>query len=323
MAVFLVEKPRLLPSFFFFGIAWFMCATMWFKHYSPDPWIRCKSFSDFFIALILGYQSAETIEAHENEEKAIASKEEWDQRVKAAEEAAAKAAEEAAKAAEAEEKLLKEFGENAPGEEEAAEGSTGFPKISILKPILFPIQQNLALVCYYGRVVRNVIIWEESYFSFWITFSSLVLGVVFVFLPWVFLLKWTLRIIVWTFLGPWMFFVDKCYLQRKKPLTEEQEEKREEKLEKEKSEGREEMADELRRQREEELKAKDMKAALYGKYETTVPAVQSDRYIDYPLHSSSATKYHCEEDDIQAVERIGGQDLPIAGETTPLIPKQE
>merc|ERR1712150_196816 len=98
-------------------------------------------------------------------------------------------------------------------------------------------------------------------------------------------------------------------------------EKKEEEEEKEISERLEAKSDELRRQREEALKAKDMKAALYGKYETAVPVLQNDRYVDYPLYTSSATPYHYDDDDIKGVERVGGQELP--GESTPLLPKQD
>merc|ERR1712174_111062 len=76
-----------------------------------------------------------------------------------------------------------------------------------MKPILYPVQKNLGIVCDVLRVMKNLIIWEECYYSFWLTMGSFVVGVACLFVPWRFLAIWSCRIFVWTLLGPWMKLV--------------------------------------------------------------------------------------------------------------------
>lgn len=106
-----VERPQLLPSLFFATIGWFMIAVMDYRHTLPNPWSRCKLFSEFAWTLLLGktYQPPETIEAYENHAESEKYMEEWQKRIKDSEEAAAKAYEENLKAQQEYEKEMDEI----------------------------------------------------------------------------------------------------------------------------------------------------------------------------------------------------------------------
>lgn len=118
--------------------------------------------------------------------------------------------------------------------------------------------------------------------------------------------------------------MDKFYLQKlekaqPETLTKEEEEKAEQKRLEAKIELAKLQEKDARQKREEALKQKDMKAALFGNYETRIPVIQTDRYYDLPLPTSSAVpisqKKEIEGDKSRGaptttVERIGGQSLP-------------
>jgi hypothetical protein len=60
IAAFLVENPRMIPAFTFYGIAWIMVASMGTRAHHPSPWLRCKSFFTFMEILLRGTCHAET-----------------------------------------------------------------------------------------------------------------------------------------------------------------------------------------------------------------------------------------------------------------------
>ena len=161
--------------------------------------------------------------------------------------------------------------------------------------------------------MRNVYIWEEPYFAFFLTSASLVVGLVFLFVPWAFLIRWTGRIVAWGVFGPHMKLVDIFYYSKLKPATEEEESKQLSEY----FEGQRKVAEATALaaliETEDAQKLKAIKKLLYGKYIVRVPVVKSERFRDIPLHKSSA-KPHQKEDDSETVlrattVRIGGQQL--------------
>lgn len=167
VAIYLVENPNLFPSFFFASLAWIMLAANGYRRYTPDIWSRCKGFDDFLMVLMLGESQLppHSIKPYENHEKAQAFLEDWKKRLADSEAAAAKSIKEAEKRQQEYERELAEIGE------EHVDISTKGSSLSVdpFKPILFPLQQTLAIVCRYIRHVKFIILWEECYISFWIT----------------------------------------------------------------------------------------------------------------------------------------------------------
>lgn len=288
-AVLLVERPQLLPSFFLFGIAWIFFATMEYRSQLPDVWSRCKTYSELAKTLALGISGSPpvSIAPLENYAEAKRFADEWRKRITESEEKAAKAYRESVR-------LQEEYANEA---EEFVETDTdmstkqGGMSIDPFKPLLYPVQQNLALVCRYVRHVKFVIFWEECYISFWVATGCILLGTVFLFVPWLFLIKWTSRAVAWTLFGPWMKLVDIYYVSKLEPPTEEDLEL---KLLKERERRR--LASsaaiaEARVKRENAVKLKAMKTYMFGKYVTRVPTLKEDRYRDFPLPESFAVPY--------------------------------
>jgi hypothetical protein len=56
--------------------------------------------------------------------------------------------------------------------------------VNPLKPILFPMQQNLELTCRIVRIVRSFVTWEESFNAFWIVIICMLGGLLLLFVPW-------------------------------------------------------------------------------------------------------------------------------------------
>ena len=66
MAITLVEKPWLLPSFSFLTFGWMLTSSMRWRNNHPNPWWRCHTFLQLLRMLLLGKGvSPEKIEANE------------------------------------------------------------------------------------------------------------------------------------------------------------------------------------------------------------------------------------------------------------------
>lgn len=287
----LVEHPRLAPCFFFASIGWLLVAVMGWRRRSPDPWSRCKPYRELAETLALGKSMAppDSIESFENAEEAAKFHEKMQKRIIDAEEAARVAYEKQQK--ESAEEMAEIEGVGADTDISTKHGSSIVSSIDVFRPFLYPIQQYLDLAVGYVRIVRNIVIWDESYISFWVTTGCFGLAVIFFFLPWVFLLRWTARIIVWVVFGPWMKLVDVFYVSKIKSLSEKEEADKQRKAEWARRLKRKDKVKEARIQKENAAKLKAMKKIMFGKFVTKVPVIKQDRHHDFPLPESSATPY--------------------------------
>ncbi len=313
MATALVEHPQLLPSFLFGCMAWFMIATNVYRRSLPDVWMQCKSFVELVEILVSGRSSfsPHSIEPFQNSEETQAFLEAWTNRIKTAEEKVAKEYEEAMKEREEYEREMEEIGED------VADMSTKSSGVSIdpFKPILYPVQRNLALVIRYFRTIKYIVSWEECYISFWVTVGCCLLSIAFFFIPWFFVIKWISRIVVWALFGPWMKLVD-IYVVGKEPLSEE-EEKKQQKINKAKRFLRHTKALQVARiKRENANKLKAMKKYLFGKFVIRIPVLKEDRYRDHPLPESSATPYKPDSRSLSelAMEEVGYKKTRVPGQ---------
>jgi hypothetical protein len=292
LAVFLVERPQLLPSFYFASIAWLLLATMGYRRSLPDVWSRCRSYGELIEALLVGESSTPpaSIKSRENYEESLAFREAYHKRVLESELKAQEAYDESLKAQEEYEKEMEEIGDT---DTDIATKRKGY-NIDPFKRLLYPIQQNLAMVCRYVRNTKYIIFWEECYLSFWITTGCLLVSLLFLFVPWAFLIKWGARLFVWAFFGPWMKLVDIYYVREIESRTDEEvaKQKHQERLQHRLATTA--MISEARVKREEAAKLKAMKKKMFGKFITRVPVLKEDRYRDIPLPDSMATPYRPE-----------------------------
>lgn len=311
MATVLVERPQLFPSFIFGCFAWFMIATNDYRRALPDVWMQCKSFLELFEILVFGKSSTppDSIEPFQNSEETQAFLEAWTKRITMAEEKVAKQYEEAMTEREAYEREMEEIGEG-------GDMSTKSRGVSIdpFKPILFPVQRNLAMVLRYVRTLKHILSWEECYISFWVTVGCGMLSFVFFFIPWFFVIKWVSRIVVWTIFGPWMRLVD-IYVVSKEPLSE-QEEQEKQRIRREKRYLKHTEAVGIARiKREDAIKLKAMKKYMFGKFIIRVPVLKEDRYRDHPLPESSAKPYKPDPRTLSelAMEEVGYRKTRLPG----------
>jgi hypothetical protein len=213
IGVLLSEHYNLLPSFVLFAISWLLFASSGSLSNNPSPWQKPIPFFQLSQALFLGELDSMTIESFQNK----AEIEEYEARQQAFQK---QLEEEARKAAELKSLDKTDAELAAMNETEEVEMATNkeFDKGGIhlnpLEPILFPVQQNLHKVCVYLRIARSLVTWQEPLYAFWLCLSCLAAGIVFLFIPWAFITRWAIRIVVWTFLGPWMKLVDIAYVQR-------------------------------------------------------------------------------------------------------------
>eukprot|EP00339_Tiarina_fusa_P025749 CAMPEP_0117019744 /NCGR_PEP_ID=MMETSP0472-20121206/15103_1 /TAXON_ID=693140 ORGANISM="Tiarina fusus, Strain LIS" /NCGR_SAMPLE_ID=MMETSP0472 /ASSEMBLY_ACC=CAM_ASM_000603 /LENGTH=1103 /DNA_ID=CAMNT_0004724777 /DNA_START=181 /DNA_END=3489 /DNA_ORIENTATION=+ len=290
VAILLVENPRYYPSFCFLCIAWLLLAVMGWRRNSPDVWGRCYSFGEILSQLITGESKAgpHDIKPFEGYEESTAATKQFMKRVADAE---AKAARDYAEAQKVEEERLKDLAEIGDADADISTKVGGGISIDPIKTALHPVQLMLGMVCGALRFVKNVVIWEEAYFSFWIASGCIVLAVACLFVPWVFIMKWTARIIVWSVFGPWMKLLDVFYFSKLKPESDKEREARELEERLLRRLATTEAASRARAIREDATKMRVMKKYMFGKFSVKVPVIKQDRYYDRPLPDSTAAPH--------------------------------
>ena len=223
-----------IVSFLLFGVAWFFLATNEHRRKHPSPWHQCKPYGGLLVDLLFGFfcgcigfcinSKGTRIEANQN----FPSIERYNVALKKRQERLAKQREQAAlDASEMDEEDLKNAldiesqGEDAV-EVATSQKSTILQKMNPLKPILHPVQKILHEACRILRVAKSIVLWEENYYSFWITSVSLAGSLLVFSIPWGFIISWVIRIMVWVVLGPWMKLVDWLYFEKFEHMTGEE-----------------------------------------------------------------------------------------------------
>mmetsp|Transcript_14620 Transcript_14620/g.22396 ORF Transcript_14620/g.22396 Transcript_14620/m.22396 type:complete len:508 (-) Transcript_14620:87-1610(-) len=267
----LIERPELFPSFSCGVVAWLMLSLGNNRLSHPSPWERPHSFLFFFSIIAFGRSPSvwSIIKPFEKDLDCADYDNGWEQYVQKAKEAAEKRS-----------------ADYAASQSPNAVGKNAKCGKSDPATLLFPIQKKLMLVCKHLKFVGNIVTWEESYLSFWVTVSSIVLSVVFLIVPWRLVVFWCARICAWTILGPWMKLVD-LYLkgvEEMKKRNREYEKVREEEVIKMQMYG-------ARVKLEDEEKMRDMKIHKFGRFIVRVPQRSLARRKDIPLPESYAKHF--------------------------------
>ena len=200
IGIILVEYPHYLPSVLFGSVGWMLIATMNLRKKHPNPWMHTKTILEFIQMLILGtniLSKQSSYKSDQNKILAEAYDESWKQCIMET-----KQATEERKIHRLQEK--EEYIKIVNNDEHShIDDAKILPKVDafhLLKPLLYPLQQNLSNACHCFRLIRNILYWEESFISFWISLISMILAILFIYIPWQFLLYWMAKICVWTFL---------------------------------------------------------------------------------------------------------------------------
>lgn len=278
---FLVENPRMLPSFTLFGIAWMMVASMGSRVHHPSPWLRCKSFFTYLDILLRGScPTAFEVAPGEGAEAAKRLDAAWKDRRKAD-------AEKSEKLWELQIKL------NDIGKEDIHAGTKikQLDPLAAYLPILLRMQKRLRGLCDSIRRLYCVLRWEDSLLSFGLTCSCFMAGALLLVLPWEYILYWVCRICVWTFLGPWMKLVDVYIIKHNASLSLDGDERKKVKANelKEAMTQFNKQSKVARLRGEEALKNSSMRSLVFGTFSAPIPERNVTRHFDYPLSNSMAT----------------------------------
>jgi hypothetical protein len=183
------------PSFLVFSVGWIFLACNEYALRHPSPWHKSRRYFSLLTPLILGVPSYERIEKNTNLE-AIKEYEEKQAKIKKQKQ------EEAELELKQQQQLQKEFGDGQDIDITTEKGSLLPFAVNPLKPILHPVQLQLGGYVIQARIVKSILLWQETYYAFWITTCSLVGSLVIFWVPWAFLLRWTMRIVFFLCSGP-------------------------------------------------------------------------------------------------------------------------
>lgn len=323
-AITLAEHPSLCPSFFFLNIFWALFAIQIWRNSRANPWEKTKTVLGLLSELAVGKSISgplQYIAAHQNEEAALAEQRDLAERVEKAKQEAEEYEKEQMRLTQEHENQLSKVGDQT-ADTDLSTGTGGGVSLDPMKFILYPIQQILEMVIVALRLVKNIMLWEEPYLAFLLAGASLVIGLVFLIVPWAFLFRWTSRIIAWLLFGPHMKLVDIYWYRKIENLTRE--ERRQQLMEAFENQLvlAKELALQARIQRENTIKMKHIKEALHGSYTNKVPTFTVERILDFPTFESTAKPLDPSTiKDLPNVERVAGQHL--VGTMIPKIVEDE
>jgi hypothetical protein len=287
MGTTVIENFDLVPSYCLFSIAWLLAGTNELRQQHPSPWRGSMTIAQMWYALLFDKVSPEDICDHENE-AAVRDYEMETQRRQDQEEAHLRHRQEQMKA-------VSEFlsgGDTQPDDVVSNDHETKLGGNSLINPMavaLFPIQEILGRACRIVRILRSIIMWDESYIAFSIVNACIVLGIAMLWVPWKFFARWLARILVWTLLGPWMALVD-LYILPKIVGGDEDKAEALRKLAQTEFENLGRAKETILRRKEDILKERAMKRYMFGRFAVKVPQFKEYRFRDVPLPESSARR---------------------------------
>ncbi len=281
LSVTVIERPHLLPSYILFLSGWLMLASLMQRNNHPNPWKRGHSFLHYWNILVHGESLdgiPEEIQPMENYKEYVKYEKRWTDRMNEDNMQYAKQADFYAR--------LQQVTDETNIRTKSKSKLKGALIDQILAPKLLWYQQWLSSICLKIRLVRNIFNWSEAEIAFFVTLALFGSSFVALFVPWAFLLRWTSRVVVWVFLGPWMRVVD-ALLHGSNDESRRKHEKA--KTSQQIVQSFVQQHKLARIQRESALKMKAFRKLLFGRYNTRVPERGFlSRHEDIPLPESFA-----------------------------------
>jgi len=276
-ATYVIERPHLLPAYFFFWIAWMMIILMSRKRFHPSPWHRSNSFFHHLKSILPFASSSRrkgvTIDPYQGH-KAKVEMDEW------------------RKNKIVDDKLLQS--KITKVREELQQMLSALSEINLdthertggLNPLsrLLPVQLILRDIIFYARWLRKILSCDDSQISFLMTSMCILIGGLLSVIPIVRIFHWICRVLIWVFLGPWMKLVD---LRRISPSKQKVNKHVQKVMDDIKTREKKRWI-EARMNREEALKLKATRILRFGRFAVRVPSANITRHHDIPLPQSSA-----------------------------------
>ena len=281
MGITLIENFNWAPSYFLFSIAWLLLATNEMRLKNPSPWHGPLNYRQLWHAVLANQAPPVIIDAHENEAAIRAYEKERKER----QDDERKKAQEARERIERIDALFSEERKSAAeaAQEDNSTKMRGPPTLNPWARVLLPIQRILGQVCKALRIASSIVLWDESIYAFIIVNSCLLLGFVFTWVPWHFVVRWTLRIVIWIFLGPWMKLFDIFYVKKRMTKGEDETAMFRKALEE-----RIKRSTVAREAIEDIMKMRALKRFMFGRFVIRIPQLKEYRYPDVPRAESYA-----------------------------------
>jgi len=284
-----LECPRLSGAMFFYMLAWAMLSVNYWASRHPNPWKRVKRSEETNVVVLTGRSIHPPIHIEPNqgvEEGAIVDRVDKmrGQRMS---------------------KLITEFMYfvlkiyriYSKTTVTAKFFSTPKNEWSFLSGRLYYLHMLLKYLCKYTRIYFSLINWQ-GYYTNKLTTTLVVLGTLCLFPPVHFIAWWTVRILAWTLLGPWMKLVDVCWVLGWYKTSDELTNLVRAGVEPTPdlpdfeamldSEVFLKMSQSGRIVGENAVKLRDMREHVFGHFSEAIPAVDSSRFPSVPLPASSA-----------------------------------
>lgn len=300
---------NLFPSFLAFSIGWGFLACNEQTNRNPSPWHGRRKYGPLLMALLFDKGKTQTIAPNHNLEAIELYN-------KAEEERKARLEKELEEEAKHDQLISEELGveigdATAQDVDITTKRGGALERITLnpLKGVLHPIQLQLKQIVVAMRIATSIILWEETFYAFWIVTISFAVSVVLLLIPWGVLLRWVLRVVAWVFLGPWMAIVDRWYFRANSNMTDEEKEASRIKRLRSRYEEAVEVASNYHVRRERAIKLKAMKKYMFGKYLIRVPRFREALYQDIPLAASFAEPDKSNAEAIVVTDRKYGQNL--------------
>ena len=296
----------LLASFGIFSIAWFFLAMNGAQRRNPSPWYQAPQYFAMFCQVFFRLRTRKTKASIQENENAV----EYEQYIKTEEERQALVEKRREIEAQIIQNLINEYMEGLKDTKNDAQESLNtnkggglitkvkgmsidnLGKVDPVKKILYPIQLELGNLVLILRSMKNVAIWRQPVYAFWITTICLLGAFIVAWLPVWFLFRWGFRLILIPLTGPWMMIFDRLFFREKPGLSVKEREANMMKNLKMKYALLNQLLSNQQIHKEDRRKAKAMKQYLYGKYLQLLPHFIRDLSLDRPLLQSKAEIYN-------------------------------
>ena len=277
---YVVERPYLLPSLFFWFVAFGMMASYGNRSHHPSPWHRGRPITDFVSAFTKGKirASASHIKAGEGAKEAEGLEQARQSRVEFDAVAASKKNEMDRRVSEVEE----------AADRSKASGGAKVPQIDPMA-MLIPIQQKIDEAIWFPRFAKSVVCWENNTAAAVMTGGSFAIAILLSILPTTWLIQWFFRILIHLGLGPHMKLVDLFCNSHVDFEDEGDRIKHEQAMMKSLNKAFKSKNKVARIKAEDSIKRNAMRKVRLGHFVAQVPPANVTRFFDYPLPESTAT----------------------------------
>jgi hypothetical protein len=336
-----------LPSFLLFSIGWLLLACKEAVNKDPNPWHKSKAYFPHVASLLQGSRPDKVsiapyqqLRASSKFDAARANRAKWIKKERELLNEQQRKMEQDLQGIAGENQYNSLVDITTGNKTDALMMRFLFP----LKPVLYPIQQQMRQLVLSCRMATSIVFWDESNLAFWITTASFVASVAIYKIPFMVLFVWSLRISAWVFLGPWMLLADRMFFKDSKEdaITEEERDERIKNLMQERYNKFIDKASKYQILKEDFIKTESMKSYMvravneshatscylslthilnrrlhqFGSHHVRVPRFRETRFKAIPLPESYAEPYQVEDaEPIMIAERKYGQ--KVSGKMIP------